>query len=112
MAHKLQHCWRFLIIPLFVVTILHFIKDITQDILGVSTFLDKIGDINENISNFPVWLTWLYHWAMVNTFFMEGALLVTLPLDWKNKRFTKFSIINISMVLYIIALFIVAYLLQ
>ena len=54
--------WRLLLPFLYIFILVHFLKDITQDILKISTPLDLFGDVKEDISflsttpdNFLLW---------------------------------------------------------
>lgn len=105
---KLFLAWKFVLIPIFIFIAIHFLKDITQDLLGVSTFLDVFGDVKEDLSAFPNWLVWVYHWAGVNTFLMEGFLLFSIPKTWGRKAFSKVDLVNAGFLLYIVAIFIIA----
>lgn len=104
--------WKFSLALIFLVILIHFLKDITQDIFGLVTILDKFGNIEEDISYFPTWLTWLYHWAWVNAFFAEIAIIVTIPLKVKEKIFTKKDLIIAACLAYLILMMGAAYFLQ
>ncbi|MEI7578674.1 MAG: hypothetical protein WCJ58_01385 [bacterium] len=97
---------------LFIIILIHFLKDITQDILGIATPLDALGDIQENITQFPTWLAWLWYWAMVNTFFGEFILILLIPKYLFNTigRTEKFLIVGL--LVYIPIMFLCAYFLS
>lgn len=104
--------WKFSLIFIFLTVLIHFLKDITQDIFGLATILDKFGNIEEDISYFPIWLTWLYHWAWVNAFFSEIATILIIPLKIKEKIFTKKDLMIAACLVYLISMMMIAYFLQ
>lgn len=94
------------------IVVTHFLKDITQDILGIATPLDNLGDIQEKISQFPMWFEWFWHWAMVNTFIGELVVIILLPkYIFKSISKTEKYII-IGFLIYIPLMFLWAYLLS
>jgi len=97
---------------IFFVVLIHFLKDITQDLFGISTILDNLGNIEEDISAFPLWLEYFYHWTMVNTVIGEIVLLVLIP----KYIFRSISVFEkrliIGFLLYIPSMFFVAFLLS
>ncbi|KKR05692.1 MAG: hypothetical protein UT34_C0002G0199 [candidate division WS6 bacterium GW2011_GWF2_39_15] len=106
--------WKTFLTVVFLLVGIHFVKDITQDILSLDTFLNKFGDINENITKFPEWLVWFYHWAMVNTFFGEILILLCIPKSYMRKKFEwkREEKIIVGTLLYIVVMFTVAYFLS
>ncbi len=104
--------WKTSLIFFFVLVCLHFLKDITQDILSVPTVLDNLGNIEENINYFPMWLTWLYHWAWVNAFFAELAIILLIPLKFKETSFNKKDLLIVVCLSYILVMTAIAYFLQ
>ena len=80
-------------------------KDITQDLLGISTFLDVFGDVKEDLAGFSTSFVWFYHWFMVNTFFIEIALLFIIPKTWRRKTFSKMDIAIFVMMIYLVVAF-------
>ncbi len=103
---------KWIFISIWLVMLIHFLKDITQDILGIATPLDKLGDIQENISRFPMWFEWFWHWAMVSTFIGEFILILLLPkyifrLISKTEKY-----VIIGFLIYIPLMFLWAYLLS
>lgn len=79
---------KLLLLVLFFVVI-HFLKDITQDILKIPTFLDLFGNANEDLSNLPK----AFRLAFVGTgyisFLAEIFLMIAIPLVLRNKRQEK-----------------------
>ena len=78
----------FLLSLIWVVTLIHFLKDITQDILGIPTFLDVFGNIQEDLSHLPHWLQLFIFSAGVGSFLAEIFLLISIPII-KNRRETS-----------------------
>lgn len=109
---KVFRLWKIFLIPIFTFVIIHFLKDITQDLLGVPTILDIFGNANEDLSNFHPYGIWVYHWFMVNTFFLEIFLLVYIQKTWRRKTFSKTDIIIFSSIIYLIIAFTLATLLD
>ena len=72
------------------------------------TFLDRLGGIQEDLSRFSERFVWFYHWAMVNTYFFEGALLVTIAHAWKRKNFSRIDIVTAGMLTYLLFIFALA----
>ena len=104
--------WKLILIPVYVLVALHFVKDITQDILQIPTILDWLGNVNEDLSRLPETLVWFYHWAMVNTFFVELFLLIAIPKCWRSKRSSKLDLVILISLFYLLAMFSLATLLD
>lgn len=108
MSTRLQ-AWRTFLVLVWVVTLLHFLKDITQDILKIATPLDLMGDIQEDVSRLPVGIRWLVYGAGVGSFFAENFLLIAIPkvlrqngltrLEWWIKVVLTFMLIYFPVVL-------------
>lgn len=109
---KLFLFWKIVSVPLLAGILIHFFKDITQDFLGISTILDKLGNIQEDISKFPEALRQFYDWAIFNTYLFELILIFTIPQTWKRKSFSKIDIFNLVLILYITIMFSIAWLLD
>ena len=82
---KVYKIWRILLPFLYVVVLIHFLKDITQDILKIPTHLDLLGDVKEDISMFPVFFQNLFISMGVGSFIAEVFLLVAIPVVIKRK---------------------------
>lgn len=52
--------WRKILPVIFILVLVHFLKDITQDILHIATQLDRLGDVKEDLSGFPPVIQTLY----------------------------------------------------
>lgn len=68
---------------------IHFLKDITQDILKISTILDLLGNANEDISSFPKVIQLVFVGIGYASFLVEIFLLVAIPLMLKSKKYIK-----------------------
>lgn len=65
---------------IFAIVAIHFLKDITQDILKIPTFLDSFGNANEDISFFPEAIRQGYIILGYGSFLVEIFLLVAIPI--------------------------------
>lgn len=87
---RLFKLWRLFLPFLFLFVLIHLLKDITQDILGVKTPLDILGDVKEDLSWLPKNIRNLYLYGLGGlSFLAEGFLLVSIPLIWKRQDFSK-----------------------
>lgn len=64
----------------FCFTLLHFAKDITQDILAISTPLDLLGNAHEDLSRLPQSAAVLFVFLGYVSFVLELFLLIAIPL--------------------------------
>lgn len=102
---RLFKIWRFFLPLLFLFVLIHFLKDITQDILGIKTPLDIFGDVKEDVSRFTVVEQNLYLYGLGGlSFLAEAFLLISIPIVWKRKvysRLEKYVVFTIfSLLLY------------
>lgn len=82
--------WRLVLPIIFIFFLIHFLKDITQDILRIATPLDIFGDAQEDLSSFPpIFRTIFWYVLGPLSFLGELYLLITIPKIYKNKLFTK-----------------------
>lgn len=109
---KVFRAWKFFLIPVFVFIVIHFMKDITQDLLGLPTVLDYFGDANEDLSNFHPYTTWVYHWFMVNTILLEIFLIIAIPKIWLRSIFSRIDIYAFLSIMYLTVAFFLAILLD
>ena len=71
---------KFFLIFIYIFILIHFLKDITQDILRLPSPLDMFGDIKEDISFLPPVLQHFFYYVLGGMSFMvEGFLLVAIP---------------------------------
>lgn len=91
----------------FVFVVIHFLKDITQDILRISTPLDLLGNVNEDLSRFPVVIRQAYVSLGHTSYVAETFLLFAIPLvatDKKKTRLAKFVWLTILLLsLYLLS---------
>ena len=86
MKNKLFRIWRFLLPFLFIFFLIHFLKDITQDILRINTPLNIFGDIKENLSFLPSSLQNVYLYGLGGlSFIAEAFILYAIPTILKRK---------------------------
>ena len=78
----------FLLSLIWVITLIHFLKDITQDILRIPTILDVFGNIQEELSHLPYWIQLLIYCAGIGSFLAEIFLLISIPII-KHRRETS-----------------------
>lgn len=103
---------RILLLIVWIIVLVHFLKDVTQDLFGLATILDNLGNIEEDISSFPLWLEYLYHWAMVNTVIGEIILIMLIPKYIFKAISSLEKRLIIGFLIYIPVMFFIAYLLS
>lgn len=103
---------RILLLIVWIIVLVHFLKDVTQDLFGLVTILDNLGNIEEDISSFPLWLEYLYHWAMVNTVIGEIILIMLIPKYIFKAISSLEKRLIIGFLIYIPVMFFIAYLLS
>src|SRR3989344_1888745 len=96
--------WRKFLLPLiFVFVLIHFAKDITQDILRISSPLDVFGDAKEDISFLPKSLQLVFWYGLGGfSFIVEAFLLVAIPKVMKTNDLTRLGKWVIAGVLYLL----------
>lgn len=101
--------WRFFLPLLFIFVLIHFLKDLTQDILKISTPLDLFGDVREDLSFLPRPLQNIYLYGLGGlSIIAEVFLLITIPKVWKRKEFTKLDRWILIVVAFLMVFFITA----
>lgn len=71
-----------LLLVLWLIVLIHFLKDITQDLLQITTVLDIFGDAKENLAWLPVWAQGIYLYIFGGlSVLAEITLLVTIPIS-------------------------------
>lgn len=83
---KLYLLWRKLLPPVFIVVFVHFLKDITQDILHISTPLDLLGDVKEDLFGYPAIIQTLVILLGYASFIGEAFLLIAIPIIMKKNK--------------------------
>lgn len=77
---------KFLAVLWFIVLI-HFLKDLTQDVLQISTKLDTFGDIKEYLDWLPAWAQNIYLYVFGGlSILAELTLLITIPIFLVRKE--------------------------
>jgi hypothetical protein len=109
---KLFRFWRFLLPFFFIFFLIHFLKDITQDILKVATPLDIFGDVKEDLSLFSPFFKGAFYVLGVGSFIGELFLLISIPLVLKRKTFSRLELVVLIVVILILLFFIWAALLD
>lgn len=103
-SKKIYELWRVILPFLFVFFLIHFLKDITQDILKVSTPLDVFGDVKEDLTNFPEFVQKLFAFLGVGSFLGEFFILISIPTILKRKEFSRLEsyvvLVTISIIIY------------
>ena len=88
---------------------MHFLKDITQDILRIETPLDIFGDIKEDLSRLPKITQSLYFYGLGSlSFLAEGFLLVSIPVVLKRKKFSKLEKYVVMAIVFLFVFFLIA----
>lgn len=106
---KLFKIWRFVLSFLFLFVLIHFLKDITQDILKIKTPLDIFGDVKEDLSGLPTVAQSLYFYGLGSlSFLAEGFLLVSIPIVLKRKKFSKLEKYVVIAIVFLFVFFLIA----
>jgi len=106
---KLLKAWRYFLPILFLFVLVHFAKDITQDILKISTPLDIFGDAKEDLSGLSTITKNLYLYGLGGlSFIVEIFLLVSIPVVLKRKRYTKLEKYVTIATIFLLLFFVVA----
>lgn len=104
--------WRQILPFLYVFVLVHFLKDITQDILKISTPLDLLGDVKEDLSRFPIFIQNLFVLLGIGSFISEVFLLVSIPVVMKRKETTTLEKVILVVIMALLLFFLVATLLD
>jgi len=106
---KLFKKWRFFLPFLFLFVLIHFLKDITQDFLKIQTPLDIFGDVIEDLSNLPTVAQKLYLYGLGGlSFIAEAFLLISIPIVWKRKKFSKLEKYVVIAIVFLFIFFLIA----
>ncbi len=74
---------------IFVIVGIHFLKDITQDVLKIASPLDLLGNANEDISSFPEIVRQGYIIFGYGSFLAEIFLVIAIPIVNLGKNKAK-----------------------
>ncbi|MEK7070284.1 MAG: hypothetical protein AAB966_00590 [Patescibacteria group bacterium] len=102
----------FILSLIWVVTLIHFLKDITQDILRIPTILDVFGNIQEDLCHLPHWVQLLIVSAGIGSFLAEIFLLVSIPIIKKRKAISTLERWVVVVVIFMLIYFPVVILLD
>jgi len=99
------YVWKITIIVLSIALAIHFLKDVTQDLLGIETVLDEFGNISEDTSTFSEPMLFVYHWGWVNaTIFQLGIPILHLK-HMSRQYFQRVDAYILAMVVWMIGMF-------
>lgn len=105
--------WRMLLPIIFIFVLIHFIKDITQDILRIKSPLDLFGDIKEDLSFLPKSLQLFFYYGLGGlSFIIEVFLLIYIPKAIKTKQADCTEKFVIAGILYLLIFFTICILLD
>ena len=105
--------WKTLLPFIFIFVLVHFLKDLAQDILKISTPLDLFGDAKEDLSFLPKSLQNVYLYGLGGfSIIAEVFLLIAIPKAWKKKEFAKLDKWILASVIFLAIFFITATLLD
>ena len=96
----------------FLVILVHFVKDITQDILQIATVFDRLGNVEEDLSSLPILAQNVIIGLGYLSFLAEIFLLVAIPILLKNQHNFKLRNIILGSILFLLSYFILVTLLD
>lgn len=102
---RLFKLWRLFLPFLFIIFLIHFLKDITQDIFKIKTPLDILGNVNEDLRLLPKSIQNTFYFVGVGSFLGEIFLLFTIPVILKRKYFSKLEFVIIIIIVLILLYF-------
>ena len=106
MKKYLHKIWHLSLPIILLIIFVHFLKDITQDILKIPTFLDLLGNVNEDLSVFPLIIRQIIITLGFASFVLEAFLIVAIPKIMINKENSKLEKYVIASILFLIIYFI------
>jgi hypothetical protein len=104
--------WRKTLWCFFIVILIHFFKDLTQDILKIATPLDYFGNINEDLSLFSAGVQKTFMLFGFGSFAVELFLILFIPLTISTKKPTYYDLLIVIALLFLGIYFITALLLD
>jgi membrane-associated protease RseP (regulator of RpoE activity) len=106
---KLFRVWRIFLPILFFFVSIHFLKDITQDILRIQTPLDIFGDAKEDLSSLSTTSQNLYLYGLGGlSFLAEAFLLISIPIIRKRKNFSELEKVVVIATGFLLLFFLIA----
>ena len=106
---KLFKVWRFVLPFLLLFVLIHFLKDITQDILKIQTPLDIFGDVKEDLSSLSPTDQNLYLYGLGGlSFIAEAFLLISIPILFRRKQISRLEKYVFVVSFFLLIFFLVA----
>ena len=105
LIYKDNKIFRFFLIFIWVITLIHFLKDITQDILRIPTILDFFGNVQEDVGWLPLWTQRLVYGAGAGSFLAEIFLLISIPIVTFNSKHSSLEKWVIGVVVFMLIYF-------
>ncbi len=106
---KIHILWKQVLILLGIFLVLHFLKDITQDVLKIQTPLDYMGDIKEDASSLPSWLQAIYFALWILATIVQPLMVYFIFKTWKHNTFNRNDKIIVYLLCYFLAMMIWAF---
>lgn len=88
---RLYKPWKIFTLTISVVLFVHFLKDITQDLLGINTLLDVVGNIQEDATRLPMFLTPVYWLLWIIATIAQPVIGYLTLRNWKSHDFNKYD---------------------
>lgn len=108
LKENLSAIWRFFLPIFFFFVLIHFLKDITQDILKIATPLDVFGDAKEDLSVLPKVFQHIYYAISIGSFFAEAFLLFSIPIVLKRQKNSRLKRAVLTITILLLIYFFVA----
>jgi len=109
---RLYKPWKIFTLTISVVLLIHFLKDITQDLIGINTFLDVMGNIQEDTTRLPAFLIPIY-WTLWIIATIAQPIVGYLTLrNWKSHDFNKYDLAIFALALFFLLMICWSYLLS
>lgn len=106
---KLYRLWKIFTLIISTFLFLHFLKDITQDLLHIDTVLDVMGDIQEETTRLPKFVTPVY-WTLWIIATLAQPIIGYLTLrNWNSKDFNKDDLVIFVLAFFFFVMMIWAY---
>jgi len=100
--NKINNKLRPILVFIWIFIFIHFLKDITQDILGITSPLDMFGDVKEDISFLPYYLQLFFYYGLGGfSFVVEAFLLIAIPKIIWGKQASKLRKLVFAGILYL-----------
>lgn len=101
--NKINNTLRIFLVLIWLFILVHFLKDITQDILKIASPLDIFGDVKEDISFLPnFWQMFFYYGLGGLSFLVEAFLLVSIPLFLWKKQSQRLKKLIFAGIIYLV----------